>query len=210
MNKRITGAVLALLMSTSTLAAVPAAAEETIVYKAEQILAAQFEDVGEMIDGIAPVKVDGKWGFIKENGEYIIEPKYDFAEEMVDGAAVVGYIDADTPAYTDQETGEEVVFYNLYVVNAEGVETPLKYDEKQEYRLDANDSWWANKMDEDGRVQIQRASNSTYDIINHDGVIAVDSRFFYTSDGKPIHVQNVDSALRNISSIVPEIPLISI
>lgn len=198
MKKQFVSLFLTLLIGCGTFGAMPVYAEDVITmenyssvtYGIEEILPPQYEDVTNMVDGIAAVQVNGKWGFINESGEYIIDPKYDFAEEMVDGAAVVGYIDTNTPSYTDKTTGEEVVFYNLYVVNADGTETPLKFDREQEYRIDA----WADKMDKDGRVQVQRASNSTYQIMNYDGVIKVHNKYFYTSDGKPIHVQNVKNA----------------
>ncbi|MEZ4700349.1 MAG: WG repeat-containing protein [Rhodothermales bacterium] len=51
-------------------------------------------------DGIAlfPVRIDGNWGFINENGRIIIEPQFDAARDFQDGLAriregAVGYID---------------------------------------------------------------------------------------------------------------------
>lgn len=41
-------------------------------------------------EGLALVKVDGKWGFIDTNGEYIISPQFDVAGDFHEGLAAVG------------------------------------------------------------------------------------------------------------------------
>ena len=41
-----------------------------------------FEGLKEFRDGFAPAKSDGKWGIIKENGEYQLPPKYDSLESV--------------------------------------------------------------------------------------------------------------------------------
>jgi len=38
-----------------------------------------FEEHGEFKYGVAPVKVDGKWGFIREDGSFLVEPMYYWA-----------------------------------------------------------------------------------------------------------------------------------
>ena len=50
-------------------------------------------------DGLGPVQIDGKWGFIDEQGRLVIEPRFDQADSFSDGLAGVavgnlwGYID---------------------------------------------------------------------------------------------------------------------
>lgn len=50
-------------------------------------------------DGLAGVKIDGKWGFIDKAGNMVISPKFDHAEKFSEGVAAVslecrwGYID---------------------------------------------------------------------------------------------------------------------
>jgi len=47
-----------------------------------------FADYGYFSDGVAPV-FDGKWGYIKENGEYLVEPAYMEAQESRNNVLVV-------------------------------------------------------------------------------------------------------------------------
>ena len=58
---------------------------------------ARFEDARDFSQGFAAVKLDGKWGFIDETGEYIVPPCYSDAREFSSGFAAVldrkwGYI----------------------------------------------------------------------------------------------------------------------
>lgn len=49
-----------------------------------------FEAHGSFSDGVAPVKVNGLWGYIKENGEFLIEPMYRWAKDSLKGVLHVG------------------------------------------------------------------------------------------------------------------------
>lgn len=49
-----------------------------------------FDDVGIFMEGLAPVKVDGKWGYINKSGKMVIQPTYNFAGYFDNGYAVVG------------------------------------------------------------------------------------------------------------------------
>lgn len=70
---------------------------------------------GDFHDGLARVWRDGKFGFINEQGEYVVTPQYNWAEEFSEGYAVVrlnglyGYIDTTgavviKPQYTYAES----------------------------------------------------------------------------------------------------------
>ncbi|WP_139796242.1 WG repeat-containing protein [Sporomusa malonica] len=73
---------------------------------------AVWEDVLPFSEGMAPVKVNGKWGFIEKNGYITIAPRYDDVRQFSEGLAAVkfgnywGYIDKSgqwviEPAYLD-------------------------------------------------------------------------------------------------------------
>lgn len=63
------------------------------------MLEPQWDGVGLFGDGLAPVKLGGKWGFIDETGKMVIPPTWDEALSFADGLAPVqkdgqwGYID---------------------------------------------------------------------------------------------------------------------
>jgi hypothetical protein len=63
------------------------------------VIPPQFEEVGSFVDGLAAVKVQGKYGYIDKAGKTVIKPQYDFANRFSEGLARVrlgdkfGYVD---------------------------------------------------------------------------------------------------------------------
>lgn len=59
----------------------------------------RFQDLGDFRDGLAPARVDGRWGFIDKSFRLRIEPVWDAVDEFSNGLAAVqkegriGYID---------------------------------------------------------------------------------------------------------------------
>lgn len=68
-------------------------------------------------DLLLPIKVDGKYGYINENGEVVIEPKYDYAGEFSRGLADVkiggkdGYINKEGAIVVEPKYDQTCVFY---------------------------------------------------------------------------------------------------
>ena len=50
----------------------------------------QYDEAERFSEGLAPVKMDGKWGFIDKNGVMIIQPKYDYVAGFSNGLSLVG------------------------------------------------------------------------------------------------------------------------
>ena len=48
-----------------------------------------YDVVGEFFEGFAVISVDGKWGFINEEGVVVCNPIYDWADDFDEGLAVV-------------------------------------------------------------------------------------------------------------------------
>jgi WG containing repeat len=47
-----------------------------------------YEAGGQFPEGVAPVRLDGKWGFIDKRGAFVVKPEYDrreFALSRADG-----------------------------------------------------------------------------------------------------------------------------
>ncbi|MBQ7518462.1 MAG: WG repeat-containing protein [Bacteroidales bacterium] len=63
------------------------------------VIQPRFEQAGDFCEGIAPVKLGGKWGFIGKDGKSVIPYKYEFAAPLQGGLARVslmgkyGFID---------------------------------------------------------------------------------------------------------------------
>jgi hypothetical protein len=87
-------------------------AREAAAKKEQQQNIKKYESTGDFSEGLARVKLNGKWGYIDKTGKEVIPLKYDHAGNFYEGLADVklndkwGYID---------KTGKEVI--------------PLKYDD---------------------------------------------------------------------------------
>jgi hypothetical protein len=53
------------------------------------VIQPQFEEVGIFAEGLAPAKINGKWGYINKLAEFIIYPEFDFAKPFSQGLALV-------------------------------------------------------------------------------------------------------------------------
>jgi len=95
-----------------------------------------FEEHGKFVDGVAPVRVEEEWGYIKENGEYLVKPSYEEASESVNGVLRMvdcdGFVDLRSAITGELLSGaggynavypywdEEKEFLDSYVVQQEG------------------------------------------------------------------------------------------
>lgn len=82
--------------------------DEFINKEGETVLLCSFAGMGDskFIEGLLPVKMDGKWGYINTNGDIVIPCKYDYAFSFSEGLARIeqngriGFINTE---------GEEVI-----------------------------------------------------------------------------------------------------
>lgn len=99
-------AALLLALSLSFVLAAPAFAAEDNpqrgVLSYTELITPQYEDAGLFIDGLAPVKKNGKWGYIDESGTVVIDFQYDYAWRFSEGYALVAKA-TDTSAGNDSE-----------------------------------------------------------------------------------------------------------
>lgn len=77
----------------------PATGKFGFKYKDREVIPAQFDEVDSFNEGLATVKIDGKWGFIDPSGKLVIPARYDNVWYFREGLAAVeingkwGYID---------------------------------------------------------------------------------------------------------------------
>ncbi|GAH30691.1 unnamed protein product, partial [marine sediment metagenome] len=65
------------------------------------VITPQFQWAGSFSEGLAAVRIEGKWGwgYIDKTGKWVIEPQFNMASRFSEGLAVVksegkkGYID---------------------------------------------------------------------------------------------------------------------
>jgi hypothetical protein len=128
---------------------------------------------GGFKDGLAPVEIDGKWGFIDKTGKIVIPVKYDWAYEFSEGLASVeldgkyGFID---------KTGEVVLLPKYFTLGSlkDGVaEASFRWE-------DGENTYWKNGfIDRTGQEVIP----IKYDSIDHfkDGLapVEIDGKWGY-------------------------------
>lgn len=108
MKKRLLSLALALALCLGL--AAPALAAETRLVEA---IPCQYDDAGDFSEGLARVKLNGKWGFIDKTGREAVPCQYDDAGSFSEGLAAVllngkwGFID---------KTGKEVVPFKYNTV----------------------------------------------------------------------------------------------
>ena len=90
MKKRIITAFLALTLCFALFQYVAAQAPQRGVARFEIIIEPQYEDAGMFFEGLAAVKMDGKWGYIDTENKVVIPFEYDYAGFFSEGYAVVG------------------------------------------------------------------------------------------------------------------------
>lgn len=91
-HKRILSLALALVMALALVPTAALAAGDTQrgVLTYTQAIAPQYEAASYFSEGLAPVKQNGKWGYIDQSGAVVIPFQYDRAYDFNEGYAIVG------------------------------------------------------------------------------------------------------------------------
>ena len=149
----------------------------------ELVISPQYEEVGRFNEGYAPVKIDGKWGYINESNELVVEPKYDWAGIVSEGVAVTLIWDN-----CEDEFGEEALGYYAHLIDMEGMDKPLHL--RDDYPLVIGDFFseffWGYPNCEASNF----FANASLWFCN-DGIVNVGGISF-TSTGERVVVQNKD------------------
>ncbi len=61
------------------------------------VIQPQFDEVRSFSEGLAKIKIDGKFGYINTNGQIVIQPRFEESSDFQDGlAAIKKVISGDT------------------------------------------------------------------------------------------------------------------
>lgn len=146
LTKRIAAAGLALCLTLSLAPGALAAGEDapergTLTYS--EFIAPKYEDAGTFNNGLAPVKQNGKWGYIDKTGKTVIPFQYDIAGLFNEGFALVGTLVYSEPETvydweTDQtyETGKTMSTYGLGFVDTKGNYTEFTCEDMYNWETD--------------------------------------------------------------------------
>ena len=151
MKRRIYSILLATALFLALAAPAAAAGDgDRGVIKYEEVIAPQYEDARTFSNGLAAVKLNGKWGYIDLDNKVVIDFLYDDAKMFSEGYAVVGKLGSMTNWDGEQAEAmfwgfiDETGSYKPFRAAAYNYET--KIDEMMDYyqftdNLDANRSY---------------------------------------------------------------------
>src|SRR5262245_834004 len=64
--------------------------KDAAVQPATMAIPARFDEAGQFSEGLAPVRIGGKFGYVDTQGEVVIPPQFDFANPFSEGVAAAG------------------------------------------------------------------------------------------------------------------------
>lgn len=173
--------------------------KEKIMKKLMLILLSMFILVsGAMAVSLAKVKIDEKWGFINENGDIIIEPKFDEARDFSNGFAVVvsdfkqSYINSDGKIVAKAEADSVYDFFEngLAAVGGKFIDKNGKIAIKRSF---ANNGGFS-----EGLAPVME-ENGNWGYINEKGNFIIKPKFRYAyefSNGLPaVQMENMKYGL---------------
>jgi hypothetical protein len=64
------------------------------------VIEPRFEKKGRFSDGVAAIRLDGRWGYVDRHGTLVIEPRFEHADAFRHGLGLVEY--GDSAAYIDR------------------------------------------------------------------------------------------------------------
>ena len=177
--KKLFSLILALAMLLCMIPAQATAAEIT----SEVMIAPQYEAARDFSDGYAAVKKDGKWGYIDEEGNVVVDFQFDWAGYYAEGVAVVATI----------ETVNDWEYYVFRLIDMEGMNVVLS---------DSQNIWSAfdekvfgcvpNHVSNYEGIEEDMAQWDNFYNCNN-GVVRV-SDVCYTPDGKEIILKEEEKA----------------
>ena len=168
-----------------------------IIDKDSNVIIDGIANAGKYSNGLIPVKEiasgtqnpmqNGKWAYIDEKGNKVIDYIYDFAGSFVDGIAGVvydgkiGYINTKgeyviEPQYT---YSDKVILrdYSCGIVSIYDGEKSIYFDENGNKLFDSNNGY--SSFSEDF---VKCEKDDQYGYMNKEGKLVIDYKYYYASD----------------------------
>jgi hypothetical protein len=72
------------------------------VSRSGNVVPGEFEDNGGFVDGLAPVRIRGRWGYVDPSGKPVLAPRWSEAGDFSEGLAPVKVWETDRCGYVDR------------------------------------------------------------------------------------------------------------
>lgn len=154
-------------------------------------IAPQFDELkdGSFDQGVAPVSIDGKWGFINYVGEFVVEPKYSSVAEFSDNKTAPVMLDEQS-FYIDRRGKKVIVPKQDYVgilPFSEGLAGVQSYNDKWGFIDEQGNEVIETKFDKvtpfsEGLAMVRIGYKYTY--IDQTGKLLFSTEFSYATEFK--------------------------
>ena len=190
MKQKIFALLLSMIFVVGMIPARAFAAEMT----SEIIIAPQYEDAKGFNDGYAAVKKDGKWGYIDEEGNVVVDFKYDWAGIFNDGVAVTATMEELT-YYPGESYSYYEKAYVAHLIDANGMDVVLT-DSSMDGFFELPEGYdaypiYARVNEETGTVYPDTAAEMESTWFCSNGVVLVDG-YVFRKDGTQILLKSFD------------------
>jgi hypothetical protein len=154
----------------------------------------RFDDTDGFFNGLARVKVNGKWGYINEKGEEIVPPRFDAAEDFATNG--LAWVSVDDKWGLVNERGEEIVPPRF--VNRTSSNKGKGFTANGLAKVEANDKYGyintrgeeviplrfgnAGDFSDNGLARVATAINYKWGYINEKGEEVIPMCFDYVED----------------------------
>ena len=147
-----------------------------------EIIAPKYEEARTFREGLAAVKKDGKWGFIDEEDNVVIDFQYDMAYSFNENKAVVGTKKVEKSQWSDDND------VNIYwgVINRSGQYKPFIMSHGEHF----HDNFYHDLYEEIGEINSKQTNQFYYN-----GVVMVNrfddpGQYLFDGNGKEVYGGN--------------------
>jgi len=153
-----------------------------VIGKTRAVYVGKFDDARDFSEGVAPVKIGEKWGFVSENDQMVIKPTFKDAKSFSNGLA---------PATLDGEIWGYIDKTGKFVIKPQFTDADSFSEGLAAVATDKNKvlSFYAGFINKLGNMEIKLPSPSALVKEFHEG-----RAYYYWKDGKegPLHSTFID------------------
>ena len=141
----------------------------------------QFDYAASFYESAALVKIDGLYGFIDENGDWLVKPKFDYAVSFYEGVAKVkcdslyGFIDKNGDWLAEPKFVQAMDFSEGLAAVTENGYLWGYINEQGEYVIEPQ--YYSAYNFDDGVAEVSMGGVGSYGLIDREGNVLLDTKY---------------------------------